>query len=64
MEAIRRNLSKLSVPKQCELLVVPRSSLYYKPIPEKPENVKMMNLMDRHLIKHPTEGVGSVGCSG
>lgn len=60
METIKRNHATLSVRKQCELLLVPRSSLYYKPIPEKPENVKMMNLMDRHLIKHPTEGVLSM----
>jgi hypothetical protein len=24
---------------------------------EKPENIEMMNIMDRHLTKHPTEGV-------
>lgn len=46
--------------KQCELLTVPRSSLYYAPMPEKPENIKMMNLMDSHLLKHPTEGVISM----
>ncbi len=45
---------------QCELLCVPRSSLYYAPIPEKPENLKMMSLMDKHLIHHPTEGVISM----
>jgi putative transposase len=60
MEAIKQNHDKLSVRKQCELLMVPRSSLYYAPIPEKPENVKMMNIMDRHLLKHPTEGVVSM----
>mgnify|MGYP003555946936 FL=1 len=60
MEMINRNNGKLSVRKQCEILAVPRSSLYYQPIPEKPENVKMMNLMDKHLLKHPTEGVVSM----
>lgn len=60
MEMINRNNGKLSVRKQCEILAVPRSSLYYQPIPEKPENVKMMNLMDKHLVKHPTEGVVSM----
>lgn len=50
----------LSVRKQCEILMVPRSSLYYQPIAEKPENVKMMNIMDRHLLTHPTEGVVSM----
>jgi len=38
------------------LLSVSRSSLYYRPVEEKPENVKMMTRMDKHLIRHPTEG--------
>ena len=57
MEAIKQNHATLSVRRQCEILQVPRSSLYYAPIPEKPENVKMMNLMDQYLLVHPTEGV-------
>jgi putative transposase len=60
MEAIKPNHEKISVRRQCDLLMVPRSSLYYAPIPEKPENVKMMNIMDHHLLKHPTEGVVSM----
>jgi putative transposase len=60
MEMIRSNFKILSVRKQCDILSVPRSSLYYQPIPEKPENVKMMHLMDRHLLAHPTEGVISM----
>ncbi len=39
---------------------MPRSSLYYEPISEKPENVKIMELMDKHLIQHPSEGVISM----
>jgi len=42
------------------MLCIPRSSLYYQPVAEKPENVKMMHIMDRHLLKHPTEGVVSM----
>ena len=57
---VNPHYTKLSVRKQCEVLSVPRSSLYYAPVPEKPENVKMMNLMDRHLLLHPTEGVLSM----
>ena len=57
MELIRANHKDLSIRRQCEILLVPRSSLYYAPVPEKPENVKMMSLMDQHLLKHPTEGV-------
>jgi putative transposase len=60
MEAIKSNHPKISIRRQCELLMVPRSSLYYAPVPEKPENMKMMNIMDQHLLKHPTEGVLSM----
>jgi putative transposase len=48
------------VRKQCELLSVNRSRLYYKPVGEKPENIKMMEIMDKHLTAHPTEGVLSI----
>lgn len=57
---IRPSDKVLSVRKQCELLMVPRSSFYYEPIAEKPENVKMMHIMDKHLLRHPTEGVNSM----
>ena len=52
--------SQLSIRRQCELLSINRSNVYYKPVPEKPENLEMMNIMDRHLTKHPTEGVKSM----
>jgi putative transposase len=34
--------------------------LYYKPVGEKPENIKIMEIMDKHLTVHPTEGVESL----
>lgn len=37
-----------------------RSQIYYKPVPEKPENIKLMHFLDQHLTKHPTEGVKSM----
>ena len=46
----------LSVRKQCQVLSIPRSSLYYAPKGEKPENLKIMRIMDEHYLKHPTEG--------
>lgn len=51
---------KLSIRKQCNLLQVSRSSFYYEPQKEKPENIEMMDTMDKHLIHHPTEGVESM----
>ena len=50
----------ISVRRQCELLTVNRSRLYYAHKEERPENLEMMRLMDKHLIDHPTEGVLSM----
>lgn len=50
----------LSLRRQCSLLQVNRNRFYYMPVPEKPENVKMMRIMDEHLLHHPTEGVWSM----
>src|SRR5664279_4323228 len=47
----------LSTRKQCKILVVHRSSLYYKPQGEKKDNLEIMRIMDEHYLKHPTEGV-------
>jgi putative transposase len=47
----------LSVRKQCEVLSVHRSGLYYKPQKEKKENLEIMRIMDKHYLKHPTAGV-------
>lgn len=51
------NQHELSIRKQCDLLSVNRSSLYYAPRGEKPENLEIMRIMDEHYLKHPTEGV-------
>lgn len=50
----------LSVRRQCNILEVPRSSLYYKPKGEDELNLELMGIMDRHLTDHPTEGVVSM----
>ena len=47
----------LSIRKQCKVLSVSRSSLYYAPVGETTENLKIMRIMDEHYLKHPTEGV-------
>jgi putative transposase len=47
----------LSARKQCEILAVHRSSLYYNPQGEKKDNLEIMRIMDEHYLKHPTEGV-------
>lgn len=57
---VSADYSGMSVRKQCEVLQVPRSSLYYKPKGENEINLKLMGIMDRHLTEHPTEGVVSM----
>jgi len=48
---------KLSIRRQCELTGVNRGSIYYHPLGESQENLRIMRLMDEHYLKHPTEGV-------
>lgn len=48
---------RLSIRKQCNLLSISRSGLYYAPLGEKQENLTIMRIMDEHYLKHPTEGV-------
>ena len=43
------NEKSLSRRRQCELLSINRSSLYYKPIGESKENLSMMRLMEEKL---------------
>jgi HTH-like domain len=46
----------LSVRRQCELLGLSRSSLYYEPIPETAENLRLMRLLDQEYTAHPFLG--------
>lgn len=47
----------LSIRQQCDLLAISRSTFYYVPTGEKPENLEMMELMDKHILEEPTAGV-------
>lgn len=51
------NNKNISIRKQCELLDVPRSNLYYESKGESELNLKTMRLMDEEFIDHPTHGV-------
>jgi putative transposase len=46
----------LSVRRQCELLGLSRSSLYYQPAAETAENVRLMWLLDQEYTAHPFLG--------
>ena len=48
---------KLSIRQQCQLLGINRSSVYYDPVGESDENLRIMRLMDQEHLDHPTHGV-------
>ncbi len=54
------NQHELSIRKQCDLLSIHRSGLYYAPKGESQENLAIMRIMDEHYLKHPEEGVISM----
>ena len=46
----------LSVSRQCALLGLSRSSYYYEPATETPENLALMALIDQEYTAHPFQG--------
>jgi putative transposase len=48
--------AELSVRRQCELLGLNRSSFYYEPAAETPENLRLMRLIDQQYTKRPFYG--------
>lgn len=50
----------VSIVRQCKLFKISRTSVYYKPMGEKPENLKLMRLMDEQYLKTPTHGSRSM----
>lgn len=53
---IDRDDPKVSVRRQCELLRVSRSGLYYEPNPTSAEELAMMRRLDELHLKHPFYG--------
>ena len=47
---------ELSVRRQCELLGLNRSTLYYEAVPETAENLCLMRLIDEEYTRHPFYG--------
>jgi putative transposase len=47
---------RVSVRHQCELLELCRSSYYYEPWPETPENLALMRRLDELHLEHPVYG--------
>ena len=47
---------EISVRRQCELLGVNRSGLYYEPVGESQENLRLMRLLDEQYTRTPFYG--------
>ena len=54
---IDRDHPKMSISRQCELLDLSRSSLYYRPRPEDAYNETLMRLIDEQYTRTPFYGV-------
>ena len=75
---IEEGHAELSVRRQCELLGLNRSTLYYQPADEAETNLRLMRLIDAEYTAHPFSGsrkilrwlrqqeqaVTASGCSG
>ncbi|MBW7941998.1 MAG: IS3 family transposase [Candidatus Kuenenia stuttgartiensis] len=53
-------LSKISIRKQCDMLSVSRSSLYYKPLSGGELNLDLLKYIDQIHLKHPSFGIRRV----
>ena len=60
LEKIINPQARVSIRRQCELLGVNRSNVYYQPVPEDPEDLELMRLMDEEFLGHPNKGVLSM----
>jgi putative transposase len=53
---IEPNHSTIPINRQCELLGLARSSFYYEPQPETPQNLLLMRMMDEQFLITPFYG--------
>jgi putative transposase len=53
---VERDHPDLSVRRQCELLGVNRAGLYYEPVGEREENLRLMRLLDEQYTRAPFYG--------
>jgi putative transposase len=55
-EPVEPDHAEISVQRQCELLGVNRSGLYYEPLGESAENLKLMRFIDEEYTRWPFYG--------
>ena len=48
---INKENKQLSINKQCDLLSINRSGIYYVPVPEKKENLEIMRVLDEQYLE-------------
>ncbi len=53
---VDRQHGEISIRRQCELLELNRSGLYYEPLGESEENLRLMRLLDEQYTKAPFYG--------
>ncbi len=53
---IDRDHKQLSLVRQCALLDISRSWVYYQPVSTRAEDLELMALMDRQYLKTPFYG--------
>ena len=53
---ICKDHSTLSIVRQCDILNIHRSGIYYQPRGETSLNLELMRLMDEHYLHHPFKG--------
>ena len=51
-----RSPDEISIRRQCELLGVNRAGLYYQPLSESEENLRLMRLLDEQYTRTPFYG--------
>ena len=56
-QAVVPSHPRLSLSKQCKILDIQRSSMYYKPKGESILNQQLMKCIDRYFLEHPYYGV-------
>ena len=54
--AVDRDHPRLSIARQCQLVSISRSSFYYEPKGERPENLSLMRQIDEQFLKTPYYG--------
>jgi hypothetical protein len=52
---------KLSLSRQCQMVNISRSSVYYKPRPISAENLKYMRLIDEQYLNRPFAAAAGCG---